>query len=111
MRFAMERPVEVRFPGAREAPPAQGRTVNISSGGVLFRTDQVIGVGRKIDMVVRMSRPGSEVVNVDLYLRGVIVRSGRGWAAAQVRKYRLVPIAPPGIPPGRDSGSGKNVGL
>ena len=104
LRFPMDRPVEFRLSGTRDGPPLHGHTVNVSSGGVLFRTEHRVDIGRKIQMVVRMSDQGS--LDVDLHLLGVIVRNGPGWAAAQVRKHRLVPIPPHDIQPG----SGKNAG-
>ncbi len=104
LRFPMDRPVEFRVSGSRDGSVLHGRTVNISSGGVLFRTEHRLEVGRKIQMVIRVADPGS--LEVDLHLLGVIVRSGPGWAAAQVRKHRLVPIAQHDIRLGSDKTAG-----
>lgn len=90
-RFEIERPVEYRFTDARDATRFFGRTVNISSGGVLIQTDQSVGVGRKLEMTVRMAKLAPEAPEVDLRLLGVSVRSGQGWVAAQVRKHKILP--------------------
>jgi hypothetical protein len=104
MRFEIDRPVDFRITDMRGTPTFQGRTVNISSGGVLFRTEQSIGVGRKVDMVIHMAEGDSESLEVNLRLLGRIVRSGPGWAAAQVGKHQLVPT----IQPGTQAGKGKS---
>ncbi len=109
LRFPMDRPVEFRLSGVHDAPLLHGRTVNISSGGVLFRTEHRLDIGRKIQMVIRMSDRGS--LDVDLHLLGVIVRSGPGWAAAQARKHRLVPIPQHDIQPDNDKTAGTPGGL
>ena len=109
-RFQIERPVEFRFADARGAPLLRGRTVNISSGGVLFRTDQTIGIGRKIDMIVRMFESDSDELKVDLRLYGRVVRSGVGWAAVEVKKHQIRPISPPDTPLGNHNNHGIPAG-
>ncbi len=90
-RFEIDRPIEFRLADSRDAPRLYGRTVNISTGGVLIQTDQNIPVGRKVEMVVRMEKLAPDSADVDLRLYGVTVRSGDGWVAAQVRKHQLLP--------------------
>lgn len=111
IRFEIERPVAFRLTDARGGPQFQGRTVNISSGGVLFRTEQMIGLGRRVEMVVRMAPSGEPGLEVDLRLLGRVVRSGPGWAAVQVRKHQIFPTAPPGKPLETDKMSGTPAGL
>jgi hypothetical protein len=111
IRFEIERPVEFRLTDVRGGPRFQGRTTNISSGGVLFRTDQMLAVGRKIEMIVRMSESPEESLDVDLRLLGRIVRSGPGWAAAQVRKHQILPTGPPGTRRDMDNTLGRPDGL
>ncbi|MBI3667152.1 MAG: hypothetical protein HY236_13175 [Acidobacteria bacterium] len=91
MRFAMERPVEFWFTDIRDPRRFRGRTLNISSGGVLVQTEEQIGVGRKIEMVVRMATLTPDNAPVDLRLLGRTVRSGQGWVAAQIKKYQILP--------------------
>ena len=89
-RFAIERPVEYRFTDTRGGPTMQGHTVNISSTGVLLRTDEKIGVGRKLELIVRMARLAPNGPEVDLLLLGMTVRSGDGWVAVQARKHQIL---------------------
>lgn len=94
-RFSIERPVEYRFTDTRGGPRLQGRTVNISSTGVLFRTEEKIGVGRKMEVIVRMAQLAPNAPEIDLRLLGIAVRSGDGWVAVQARKYQI--LRPEGI--------------
>ena len=111
IRFEIERPVDFRLTDMRSGPLLQGRTVNISSGGVLFRTEQTVGVGRKIELVVHMAEGASDALEVDLRLLGRVVRSGPGWAAAQVGKHQLQPIDPHDTPAGKDKTPGTPADL
>ncbi|HZS52053.1 MAG TPA: PilZ domain-containing protein [Bryobacterales bacterium] len=106
IRFDIERLVEFRVADAKGATPHQGRTINISSSGVLFHTDQQLAVGRKLEMVVHMTQTSPDGVDVNLYLLGTVVRSGPGWAAARVRKHQILPTNPPGTRPSKDTGRG-----
>ena len=106
LRFTIERPVEYRFTDVRGGSRLRGRTINISSGGVLLRTDQRIGVGRKLEITVRMAQlmPGGP--EVDLRLLGIAVRSGDGWVAVQAHKQQILKGLS-GTLPGSDSIPGR----
>jgi hypothetical protein len=89
-RFSIERPVEYRFTDTRGGPRLHGRTINISSTGVLFHTEEKIGVGRKVEVIVRMAQLAPNAPEIDLRLLGMTVRSGDGWVAVQARKYQIL---------------------
>lgn len=90
-RFGIRRPVEFRLksPGVRKE--GKGRTVNISTGGVLFETQAEIGEGRKIDLTVDVGE-GLGGAPVTLNVQGVTVRTQDGAVAVAVKKHRLRPI-------------------
>ena len=111
VRFEIERPVDFRLTDVRSPLRLHGRTVNLSSGGALIRTEQMIDVGRKVDMIVRMSKPSAEASDPDLRLLGVIIRSGPGWMAVRIRKHQFVPMNLPGTHPGMDNTAGIPDGL
>ncbi len=104
LRFAMEQPVEFRLTDMRGGPRHQGRTINISSNGVLLQTDQRIGVGRRLEIFVKMAKLTPDSVEVDLRMQGMSVRSGDGWVAVQVKKHQILPRSrteAQRLPPGR----------
>jgi hypothetical protein len=114
LRFAIERPVEYRFTDVRGAPRLTGRTINISSNGVLLRTEQRIGVGRRLELIIRMAQLEPGGPEVDLRLLGMTVRTGEGYVAVQSRKSQILkrettvgPRAVSGIPAGNDSVPGR----
>lgn len=111
IRFDIERAVDFRITDDRTGTPHRGRTINISSSGVLFQTDQPPGVGRKVEMIVRMTNESPGFADIDLHLIGIVVRTGPSWAAARTRKHQLQPINPPGTPAGTRSASGTPRGL
>ncbi len=87
--------MEYRFTDTRGGPRLQGHTVNISSTGILLRTEEKIGVGRKLELTVRMAPLAPHAPEVDLRLLGRSVRSGDGWVAVQARKHQI--LRPEGI--------------
>ena len=108
----MERPVEYRFTDVRGSARQQARTVNISSTGVLLRTDQRIGVGRKLEVIVRMAKLAPDSPEIDLRLLGMTVRAGDGWVAVEARKHQILSRAPAPtgslcIPPGNGNTPGR----
>jgi len=115
VRFEIERPLDFRFTDIRGGVRHAGRTVNISSNGILFRTDQRIGLGRKMEILVRVAKLTPESLEVDLRLLGMAVRSGEGWAAVQVRKRQILPhprvaTLSPGTPAGMSNTNGTHPG-
>jgi hypothetical protein len=90
VRFEIERPVDFRFTDVRNGGALHGSTINISSNGVLIRTDQKIGLGRKMEVIIRMAKLTPDSTEVDLRLLGVSVRSGDGFVAVQIRKHQIL---------------------
>jgi hypothetical protein len=90
LRFAIERPVEYRFTDVRGGPRFKGRTINISSTGVLMQNEQRIGVGRRMELLIRMTPLAPGGPEFDLRLLGITVRSGEGFVAVQARKSQIL---------------------
>ncbi len=93
-RFAIRKPVEFRLksPGVRKE--GSGQTVNISTGGVLFETQEEIGPGRKIEMTVAVG-DAMGGPPVTLHVQGITLRSEGGLVAVAVKKHRLRPVEEP----------------
>ena len=77
-----------------EGPAGQGRTVNISSSGVLFRTDQKLQVGDELILTLRWPLHLAGEHALDLKARGKVVRVRAGMVAVYFLKceFRKAPI-------------------
>lgn len=67
-----------------------GRTVNISSSGVLFEADAVLTPGMHIELLVEWPARINNEVELNLWLKGKIVRTVGGLAAMTIvwHEYR-----------------------
>lgn len=66
-----------------------GRTVNISSNGILFSTDQLLLPGRRIEVSVSWPANLDNKCSLRLVARGKIVRFERGMAAMEIHQYEF----------------------
>jgi c-di-GMP-binding flagellar brake protein YcgR len=81
-RFSIE--LNVRYKvmgngGAREM--SQGKTVNISSRGILITTDQALTPGKQVEVEVEWPVKRNARIPLMLFIRGRIVRSKKGQVA------------------------------
>ncbi len=88
-RFAMERDVRYRVHGRHADESGVGATVNMSSGGVLFTTDQILLPGRKIDVSISWPAELNSKCALRLLARGRVVRFGDGRAAVEIQQYEF----------------------
>jgi len=95
-----ERRVADRFPIERELrykvlnkkfsnESGEGRTVNISSSGILFATNEVLLPGRKIEVSLSWPAQLNEKCALKLVARGKVVRYERGMAALAIQQYEF----------------------
>ena len=89
-RFRIQRDVRFTLLGKRNShQEGAGKTVNISSKGILFATDAALLVGSRIE--VRISWP-AELDNrcrLTLVARGRVVRADRGTIAVHTEQYEF----------------------
>jgi hypothetical protein len=92
VRYEIQRPVEFRVRIGAKMVQGSGRTANISRNGILFKTDEALRVGDKIDCVIAMG-PGlidaQETVN--LQVQGITLRNNDGSVAVVIKKHRIRP--------------------
>ena len=90
-RYEIQRPVEFRVRNGTQALQGQGRTLNISRGGLLFETQERLRVGDQIDCVIQMG-PGlsdpKETVN--LQVQGITLRNEDGRIAVSIKRHSLI---------------------
>ena len=66
-----------------------GKTLNMSSGGVLFTTEFQLPEGGRVELVVSWLARFNDALPVKLVLTGRLVRSGATQAAMSVDRYEF----------------------
>lgn len=73
----------------KEAFSGRGETLNISSSGILFTTEQHTLHGKYLELSVTWPALLNKRTPLQLILKGELVRSEAGRAAIQIRKYEF----------------------
>ena len=96
-RFPIETPVRYKLmDAAHVAPTGQARSINISSGGILFTTKSQLPLGERAELSVDWPAQLNEHCGLKLVAIGMIVRSNVDTAAIRIEKYdfRTRPAVP-----------------
>ncbi len=88
-RFPIEREVKYKILSKKHEELGQGLTVNISSNGVLFTTDQLLVPGRRLELNVSWPAQLNSKIALKLVARGRIVRCEEGRAAMEIQQYEF----------------------
>lgn len=88
-RFELRLPFEVVRSGGRHGV-VQGRTLNVSSSGVLFESAEMIPVGEVIEYFISLPTGHEPVDDVRLRCVGKVLRSHERYAAATMERYEFV---------------------
>jgi hypothetical protein len=80
-----------------------GRTLNMSSGGVLFSGDQDLPAGAFVELAINWPVLLQNTRPLTLVVVGRVVRCEDGKVAIKTNRYEFVtrPSRPPDIPPGK----------
>ena len=89
------RPLKFRLQDRSGSIIGAGSTLNISRRGLLFRTNDAVGVGAKINMTIRMGPGLIEADEASLQVQGVTLRNDAGSVAVSIEKYGFTPSSPP----------------
>ena len=85
-RFAIER--EVRFKVLNRKGGDEtgiGKTINLSSNGVLFTTDRRVVTGKNVEVSISWPAQLNSTIPLKLVARGRVVRSEDGSAAVEIQ--------------------------
>jgi hypothetical protein len=94
-RFAIEREIRYRALNKRGGEEAgEGKTVNMSSSGVLFTSGQILRPGRRIELAISWPAQLNNKCALKLVARGRIVRFDNGLAAMEIQQYEFRTQAP-----------------
>lgn len=89
-RFPIEREVRYRILGKKsENEVGVGKTLNMSSNGVLFTTEQLLLPGRRLEVSISWPAQLNSTVALKLVARGRIVRYEEGRAAMEIQQYEF----------------------
>jgi len=99
-RFPIERDVRFKILNRKTADEiGSGKTINMSSNGVLFTTDQYLLPGRRLEISISWPAQLNSKVNLKLVARGRVVRCGEGKAAIEIHQYEFRTQSAPGPQP------------
>ena len=89
-RFPIEREVRYKVLSRKDnAAVGHGQTVNMSSNGVLFTTDQYLLPGRRLELSISWPVQLNSTVPLKLVARGRVVRCEEGKAAIEIHQYEF----------------------
>lgn len=99
-RFPIERDVRFKVLSRKSIDEiGSGRTINMSSNGVLFTTDQQLLPGRRLEISISWPAQLNSKVSLKLVARGRVVRADEGHAAIEIHQYEFRTQSTPGPQP------------
>jgi hypothetical protein len=97
-RFFIEREVRYKVLNKKSGEESgTGKTINMSSTGVLFTTDQMLLPGRRIEVSISWPAQLNNKCALRLVARGRVVRFDDGKAAMEIQQYEFKTQAKPGV--------------
>lgn len=89
-RFPIEREVRFRVLNKRGGEETgDGKTLNISSSGVLFTSEQLLLPGRRLELSISWPVQLNDLVPLKLVARGRVVRFADGQVAIEIQQYEF----------------------
>jgi hypothetical protein len=89
-RFPIEREVRFKVLNRKNADEVGfGKTINMSSNGVLFTTDQYLLPGRRLELSISWPAQLNSTVALKLVARGRVVRCEDNKAAIEIHQYEF----------------------
>jgi hypothetical protein len=88
-RFPIEREIHYKLIHKDGNEEGTGRSINISSGGILFTADCHLQPGTGIEVTISWPVLLDAEVNLRLVTRGQVVRSGAGTTAVKIARYEF----------------------
>lgn len=89
-RFPIEREVRYKVLNKKNADEAgNGRTVNMSSNGVLFTSEHMLLPGKRMELAISWPAQLNNKTPLKLVARGRVVRYDDGRAAMEIQQYEF----------------------
>jgi PilZ domain len=89
-RFPIERDIRYKVLSKKNGDEAgTGKTINISSTGVLFTTERLLVPGRRLEVSISWPAQLNQKCALKLVARGRVVRFEQGRAAIEIQQYEF----------------------
>lgn len=89
-RFPIEREVRYKVLSKKSADEAGiGRTVNMSSNGILFTSEHMLLPGRRLELAISWPAQLNNQTPLKLVARGRVIRFDGGQAAIEIQQYEF----------------------
>jgi len=89
-RFSLERELRFKILSKRHGhEQGSGTTLNMSSSGVYFTTDQILMPGKRVEMAISWPAQLDNKCSLKLMARGRVVRYEQGCAAVEIQQYEF----------------------
>ncbi len=89
-RFTIQREVRYRVLNKRGGEEAgEGKTLNISSSGVLFTTEQMLLPGRRLELSISWPAQLNDKCALKLVARGRVIRFEEHRVAIEIQQYEF----------------------
>lgn len=89
-RFPIERELRYKVLSKKSADETGlGRTVNMSSSGILFTTEHVLLPGRRLELAISWPAQLNNQTPLKLVARGRVTRFDAGCAAIEIQQYEF----------------------
>jgi hypothetical protein len=88
-RFPIEREVRYKIISKRTEEGGAGKTLNMSSSGVLFSIDAPLIPGKRIEVAINWPAQLNNKCALKLVARGRVVRCDHGQAAVEIQQYEF----------------------
>ena len=99
-RFPIERELTFRVLNSKTGvEPGSGRTLNISSTGVLFSTDENLTPGKRLELSISWPIQLNGKCGLKLVARGRVVRARAKSIAVEIDKYEFRTVGSSGLKP------------
>ena len=106
-RFPIERDVRYKVLSKRTSEEGgEGRTLNMSSAGVLFTSGQTLVPGKRMELSITWPAQLNNKCALRLVARGRVVRSLNGTAAIEIQQYEFRTSALPAAAAAAAAGAG-----
>ena len=89
-RFPIEREVRYKIISKKTADEVgTGRTINMSSNGILFTSDHILLPGRRLELSVSWPAQLNNQTPLKLVARGRVIRFEGGQTAIEIQQYEF----------------------